>query len=348
MTAVIIWRTMSTKRDALPLYRQILHDAWRLSLTHKHLWIFGFFATFIGYGGVSEIVLGAYDKITNSLPLALTLNDAPFLMMLPGFATIRAMINLSPIPALSISFFIIISLLLLAVFAYIVSLSVGALVFSIRKIERGGHPNFSEGLKAGSSTVGRVLTVNVAAKILIWLSFMLTGANLIHLLMQRSFLSLFFFLCSFVLFTIIAVLISIISVYATNSIVIDNLPVVPSVADGLKTLKNNWLVSIETVIILMIVNIGVAVLSLFVAIIISVPLVFMFFVAALIKSGILMTTVMTLTFIVLVAILFVAMSFLTTLQSSAWTLLWIELGGRKKREPKILRLVNWVQDKLTR
>ncbi|MFH1047907.1 MAG: hypothetical protein V1738_06415 [Patescibacteria group bacterium] len=337
---------MTNKRTALPLYRQVLHDAWRLTLTHKHLWIFAFFATFIGFGGVSEILLGAYDRLTSALPTVVALNETP-LLMLPGFTTIRAMINLSPYPALSLAFFVVLAIMLAAVFIYIVSLSIGALVYSIRQIERGGQPNFSEGLKAGANSIGQVLIVNLGAKVLVWLTFVVTGANLMHLLAQRSWISLFIFLCSFVLFTIIAVSISILTVYSTNSIVNGKLPIVPSIADGLKILKNNWLVSIEMVIILMVINVGIAVLALALAMIISVPLVFIFFVAAIIKSATMMTAVMTLTFIVLVSILFVAMSFLTTLQTSAWTLLWIELSGRNKYHPKILRLIDWFRERLT-
>jgi hypothetical protein len=168
----------------------------------------------------------------------------------------------------------------------------------------------------------------------------------VHLLVNRNAISMFFFLCSFVLFTVLAVMISILSVYSTNSVVNNDLPVVPSLADGLKILKKNWLISIEMAIILMIVNAGITILAVATAMILSVPLVFIFFVAALIKSGSLMTLVMTLTVIVLVALLFVAMSFLTTLQASAWTLLWIRLGGRKKHHPKIIRMVEWFQKKL--
>ncbi len=336
---------MPTKRTALPLYRQVLHDAWRLSLTHKHLWIFGFFATFIGFGGASEVLLGAYDRLTSALPVAVSFQQTP-LMMFPGFATMRAMVNLSPYPAISIAFFTVTAILLLAVFAYIISLSIGAMIYSVRKIERGGEPTFSEGLKTGSITVGRVLTLNIGAKMAMWLSFAITGANLAHLLVNRDFLSMFFFLCSFVLFTILAVLISILSVYSTNSVVNNNLPIVPSLAEGLKILRNNWLISIEMAIILMVVNVGITVLTIAAAMILSVPLVFIFFVAAIIKSGALMTLVMTVTVIVLVALLFVAVSFLTTLQASAWTLLWIRLGGRKKHHPKIVRIVEWFQAKL--
>lgn len=338
---------MSTKRNALPLYRQVIHEAWRLSITHKHLWLFGFFATFIGFGGASEILLGAYDRITDAVPLATGVAQSP-LTLLPGFTTLHAMATgLSPTSAiLSIVLFVIMAVLLLAAFAYIIALSIGALVYSIRKVERGGEPAFSEAVKEGNKAVGRVLIINVGAKIAVWLSFTLTGLTLIGLLSNKNFFTIFFFLCSFVLFTILALALSLVSAYATNSTVIEKMPVIPSLADGLRILKKNWLISLEMAIILLVINVGIAVLALFSALIVSVPLVFMFFVAALVKSAALMTAVMSITMIVLLAILFVAMSFLTTFQASAWTLLWIRLSGREGCLPKITRLVDWFQKKV--
>ena len=53
---------MTKKQDAVPLYRRIINDAWRIAWENKQLWLFGFFVTFIGFGGVSEVFFKAYDK----------------------------------------------------------------------------------------------------------------------------------------------------------------------------------------------------------------------------------------------------------------------------------------------
>ncbi|MBU0625570.1 hypothetical protein KKF05_04470 [Patescibacteria group bacterium] len=336
---------MTTKRNALPLYRQVLSDAWRLTLTHKHLWIFGFFATFIGFGGVSEVFFGAYNRFADVLPSSVGIQETP-LLMLPGFATIRALISLSPHPIVSLVFFTAAVVLLFAVFAWIISLAVGALVASIRKIERGGTPNFSEGLRAGSTAVGRVFSINILAKIAVGVAFLLTGANLMNILLDRSWVSAFFFLASYVVFTLLAIAISLISVYATNSTVVDELPVVPSLNQGLHLLKKNWLISLEMMIFLLLINVGLAILALICAMVLSVPLVFLFLFAAVIKSGALMTVMITLTLIMLIAVMVIAGSFLTTFQASTWTLLWIRLSGREAHHPKIVRVAEWLQQKL--
>ena len=43
------------------LYREIIRKALRISWEHKHLWIFGFFAGLIGFGGIADVVMNVYD-----------------------------------------------------------------------------------------------------------------------------------------------------------------------------------------------------------------------------------------------------------------------------------------------
>ena len=335
---------MPTKRDALPFYRQILGDAWRLSITHKHLWIFGFFATFIGFGGVSEIMFGIYDRMTRLLPQVVGLKETP-LMLLPGFATIRAMLSMSPYPAVSMLIFSVVILLFFAVFAAVVSVAAGALVGSIRKIERGAEPTLVEGIKMGIEPICRVFAINAIAKIGILVLFLLTSANLVHLLSDRSLVSGFFYLLSYVVFTLVAIAIAIISVYATIAVVVDKLPIVPAFANGWNMLKRHWLVNIEMVIVLLFINAGLSVVALLLAMILSVPLIFLFVFAALLKSTMLLTIIMTITAIVLIALIVVIGSFVTTFQATSWTLMWLRLM-KHLPTPKIIRLAYWLQTKL--
>lgn len=335
---------MNKKRDALPFYRQILGDAWKLSMTHKHLWIFGFFATFIGFGGVSEVMFGIYDRMTQLLPQVVGMRETP-LMLLPGFATIRAMLALSPYPALSMLIFTVAILLFFAIFASIISIAAGALVSSVRKIERGAEPTLAEGVKMGFEAICRVFAVNALAKITILLLFLLTSANLVHLLSDRSLVSGIFYLGSYVLFTVIAVIIAVVSVYATVATVVDRLPVIPSIANGWSLLKRHWLVNLEMVIVLLFVNIGLSLVALLLAMILSVPLIFLFVFAALLKSTALLTIIMAVTALAFIILVVIIGSFVTTFQASAWTLMWLRLT-KHTPTPKVIRLANWLQSKL--
>ncbi len=335
---------MTKKRDALPFYRQVLGDAWRLSLTHKHLWIFGFFATFIGFGGVSEVTFGLYDKMTQLLPQVVGLKETP-LMLVPGFATVRAILSLSPYPALSMVIFLVLILLFFAVFAGVVSVAAGALVGSVRKIERGAEPTLAEGVKIGFEAIYKVFAVNAIAKLTILILFLLTSANLVHLLSDRSLVSGFFYLVSYVLFTVVAVVIAVVSVYATVATVVERLPIIPAFANGWHLLKRHWLVNLEMVIVLLFVNVGLSIAALLIAMILSVPLIFLFVFAALLKSTALLTVIMAITALTFIVLVVIIGSFVTTFQASAWTLMWLRLTNHMPT-PKIIRFANWLQSKL--
>ena len=336
---------MPSKRDSLPFYCQTLIDAWRLTVSHKHLWIFGFFATFAGFGGVSDILFGVFDRMTGQLPSIAGASQSSW-AILPGFATISVMMKTSPYPAVSLLIFVLALLIFFAVFAWVVSTSIGSLIGSIRKIERGGRPTLIEGFRIGQASMLRVFVLNVVTKIALGTILILIGSNLIHLLRTGSLVSSFFYLLSFVLFTAISVTISIIAIYATNSAVIQNLPVIPAVADGLRILKKHWLVNIEMVILLLMINAVLAVLALLLAMILAVPLIFLFMFAALVKSIAMLTIITTITAVVLLAVIVFVGSFATTFQTSCWTLLWIRFSGRGTHIPKIMRLISWIQDRL--
>jgi hypothetical protein len=335
---------MPTKRNALPFYRQILGDAWKLSLTHKHLWLFGFFATFIGFGGVSEVMFGIYDRMTQVLPHVVGLKESP-LLLVPGFSMIRAMLSMSPYPAVSLVIFLAIISIMFVIFATVVSVAAGGLVGSIRKIERGAEPTLAEGVKIGFEAVVRVFAVNALAKLSVFLLFLLTSANLVHLLADRSLVSGFFYLTSYVLFTLIAVVIAVISVYATVATVIEKLPVIPAIANGLQLMRKHWLVNIEMIIVLLFINVGFSLAALLLAMVFSVPLVFIFLFAAMLKSTAMMTTIMTLTALTFIVLVVLIGSFVTTFQASAWTLMWLRLT-KHRPTPKIIRLANWLQSKM--
>ena len=336
---------MPSKRDPLPFYRQTLTDAWRLTISHKHLWIFGFFATFAGFGGVSDIFFGVFDRMTEQLPSLAGASQSSW-AILPGFATISVMMRTSPYPMVSLLIFALALLLFFTVFAWIVSTSIGSLVGSIRKIERGGRPTLVESFRIGQSTALRVFVLNIVTKLAIGTILVLIGTNLVQMLRTGSLVAGFFYLLSFVIFTAIAVAVSLIAIYATNSAVIQDLPIVPAVADGLRIIKKHWLVNIEMVILLLLINAVLAVLTLLLAMVLAVPLIFLFMFAALVKSIAMLTVITTITAVVLLAVIVFVGSFATTFQTSCWTLLWVRFSGRGTHVPKIMRLASWIQDRL--
>ena len=77
---------MAKSVDLNPIYRRVFADAFRISWRHKHLWIFGFFAAIAGFGGIGDIIINIFDRIS-----ALSMGTGRLSEMIPGTATIRAL-----------------------------------------------------------------------------------------------------------------------------------------------------------------------------------------------------------------------------------------------------------------
>lgn len=333
---------MPKQSEATPVYRRIVADAWRIAWVHKHLWMFGFFATFLGLGGISEVLLGVYDRTIDTFSLAPVVGPAA---LIPGLDTVRAIIAFSSYPAVSLLIFLVVSLAFLAVFVWIISVAASALIASINKIEKGSEPTFSEGLKLGAPLFGKVFGISLLSKLIIGAAFLFTGINLAVLLADATVTSALFYLGSYVAFTIIALLAAVTAVYATMFAVIDGKPMDRSWSEGWKLTKEHWLINIEMAVVLLMVNIGLAVIALVAAMIVSIPLIFLFAVAVAVKAGPLMTVVMSLTAIVLIAVIVLITSFLTTFQLSAWMLIWKQLTGGKPAS-RIMRAAHRVRSVL--
>ncbi|MEK9152031.1 MAG: hypothetical protein AAB692_01565, partial [Patescibacteria group bacterium] len=306
-----------------PLYRHIVADAWRMSWEHKHLWIFGFFATFIGFGGVYEMLFKAYRDQADLVP-ALSLLKSP-LDLIPGFMSVRTIVAYSPSPAVASLIFLVIAGLFLAVFAWMTVMSVGALIASARKISRGGHPDFSDGVKAGTEPFWRLLAIIALAKFVALAGFVLTGTNLFYLSTARTGMSALLFIMSFVVMTAVAVVTALLAVYASCYAVIKGTDIRASILNSWKLLSTHWLMSVEMILVLMLVDLAVGIAAVLALLVLSVPVVFLFLLGIAVKSRL---VVMGLMAVGGAAILLVAAalgSFLTTIKVSGWALLWSEL-----------------------
>jgi hypothetical protein len=326
---------MPKKTDDGPLYRRIIADAWRVAWGHKHLWVFGFFAAMLGFGGVSDVFFNAYDRTAELIPSLAA--GAPITDFIPGYTTMRALVTFSAYPALALLIFVAAAALLIAVFAWMTSTSVGGLIANVRKIARGGEPTFGEGLKAGSEKFLTVLAVIVISKLVIWTALALTGANLIVLMKDRTFTSGIFYVGSFVVFTAVAVGASLTAVYASNYAVIKGERVEKAMNSGWGLLTQHWLISLEMTVLLLLASLGMALVAALGSLALSVPLIFLVAVAAALKAQGLVVAVIGFTAALLLLVLVVLAAFLSSFQAAAWTLLWGELNDRRPL-PKLLRI----------
>jgi hypothetical protein len=319
---------MALTKSPVPIYRRIAQDAWRIAVRHQHLWIFGFFATFIGFGGVSEVLVGAYDRSTRLMPIIAGLHANP-LLSLPGATTLRALVNASDFPLLSLVVFTAILALGFAVFAWIVTLSIGSLIASIAKINRGGDPTFPDAMREGAERFLPVFGVNVAMKALIAAAFFLTGTNLFALLIDSSAVAAIAYLIAFVLFTAIAIIASILQIFASNAVVVDGDGAIAALGRAWSVLRHHWLISLEMTVILFLVTLFATLAAGFAATILAVPFVFLVLLASAVGAQGAIVWLMTVGAVIALVAVVSFGSFMTTFQSAAWTLLWHDIRKKK-------------------
>jgi hypothetical protein len=326
---------MQRKSDAAPFYRRIMSDAWRITWHHKHLWVFGFFTALTGFGGVSEVFFNASRRVSEWFPLLVSGKSS--LYMIPGLTTMRAIISFSAYPALALTVFLTVLGLLTLVFAWMTMVSVGALISSTRRIEKGGDQTFADGIKTGTEKFWKVFTINLLAKLFIFCSFILSGATLYTLMRDRTVASGLFYVGSFVVFTVLAIAASVIAVYGTNSAVAKNESVEKSVAAGWRLLAEHWLVSIEMSILLFFAGVAFGLAAILAALVLSVPVIFLMMLSALLKTSVLASGILIAAGTAFIVLIVFSAACLTTFQTVAWTLLWGELTDRKPIA-KLLRL----------
>lgn len=315
-------------KGPVPVYRRIAQDAWRIAWQHQHLWIFGFFATFIGFGGVSEVFLGAFDRGTSLLPMAVGVGANP-LFTLPGITTLRAIVQYSSYPLLSLTVFTALITLAFAVFAWIVTVSIGALIASVAKISRGGDPTFPEAMQEGTRRFLPVLAVNLSMKAVVALAFCLTGLNLFALLVDADAIAGLAYLLAFILFTAVAVLASILQIFASNAIMIDGDGFLSSLRHGWTVLRHHWLISLEMTVVLFFVTLFAGIAAGVVGLIAAVPFVFLILIASAVGAQGAIVWLMTVGAVIALFFIISLGSFLTTFQSASWTLLWNDLRKKK-------------------
>lgn len=310
-----------------PFYRRIISDAWRIAWNHKHLWVFGFFAAAVGFGGTFEILFSGSGRFSGFFPAVAS--GRPTLENVPGLVTFKTLVAFSSFPAIFLLICMAILAFLFSVFAWIIYVSVGALVVSARKIEKGGEPTFGDSLKAGADKFWRVLGANVLAELFIFCGYVLTSTTLLVFLRDRTLASGVFYLGTFILFTLLTVATTIAAIYATCLIMLKDKKMMEAVGGGWKLLLEQWLVSLEMAVALFVTSLVIGLTLILAGLIVSVPFVFMLVVAALLRFGAASVLVLVVGATLLLVMIVLAGSFITVFQASAWTLLFGEMTEKR-------------------
>ena len=312
-------------------YRSVLGSAWTITKQHKKLWLFGFFAFLLSAGGEYQILTkilnedygaGFYEKMQSGSTL-----------LSPSFWSNLCQVCYNQPKA---GFGIVLLLILMAFLAFIllwiciksqISLVKWTKTYLNNK-NKEKRASFWEEVPASDNKFWSVLGLNITIKVLITLLFLLLSLPLIYLYFRDSGFAILVYTLFFIVFLPIAISLSLLIKYSIAYIVLEKQSFVKSLESGYELFRKNWLVSLEMAILLFLINFLIGLIATFILSVVLLPIILTLIIFKLLTPLYLITAF---SFLFLV----VTASALMTFQTSAWTILFLELkekGAQAKLE----------------
>lgn len=307
-------------------YRFFLKQAWSITKRYRYLWFFGIFASLTALGGEYQIIAQAM----NNNPGGSFASMGVFMLyniFNPSFyAGITALAASNPAALWSLILVTLLALALIAIMIYLAIISQAALVqhgaqIMINKKKKLAL-SINEGLITGRKHFWQVLGLNISNNLFITLSFFIISLPLILLLVGDVAGLTLAYILLFIIFIPISLSIAFIIKYAIAARVLENLRFIAAIEKGWHIFKKNWLVSLEMALVLFLINFIVGILT--------IALIFLFFLPLLVLSLQLYLPFLTaISFLLIIALMLVVASILNTFQISTWTGLYLHLQTKK-------------------
>lgn len=308
------------------LYRDVIWRALVITWRHPLLWIFGFFTTFLGLGGIYQMIIG---KSINSGLLFGQLTGQTQIISLSGLlvSSNLGQINISNLLLLFGAIFLILALLVF--FIYLSISSFGALIFSASAIDKKKPLRFWKNFSQGRAHFWRLLAINLIGKILIFAFLALVGGLISLIIINNSISRALLYFFAFLILVAASLIISFLTIYGSSFVVLKSRKLIESVESAWELFKENWVVSIEAAAIMFLLNLLAQAVIFAALIVFSLPYLLMLlliFSASVTTAPVIILALWITTSII---IMIVAGSFFSTLQIVVWTLLFDKMvkGG---------------------
>ncbi|MFH1173035.1 MAG: hypothetical protein V1692_00725 [bacterium] len=332
------------------LYRPILKQAWFHTWRHKFLWLFGFFAAWLGTSGEYELFIRSFDRINEKGSLLININQ--FIATTGVFSanTVNNLKMLATTRPLDLVWLILLFLVIILAGLFIVWAVVtaqGSLISSIRKVAKNQPANFQDGLDAGLAKFWPILWLNLIYRLIVFILFLALGvifayffANVFVSSQANAGLGSFIlFLVGFIIFLPLVFVVSFIIRYAACYAVIKNFRFKEAIRQGILLFAKNWLISLELSLILLFLHIAVAIAIILLVIVVGAPLILLLSMLYAMSFAFGFYTVVMITIFILLAVIILAVSLFSTYLWSCWTLLFLQLT-EKGGTSKLVRLAN--------
>lgn len=320
-----------------PFYRPLFKKSFYLTAHNKYLWVLGFLAAFLGGTGQYEVITSQYENLKTG-EFGLYSSLIALLNSGGGVNFFRALSRaVNEIPAVIYLTAAILIILILIIF-WITIVSQAALFLGLTGIEEE-QKKFSLGLlaKTANKNFWHLLGIVASTRLAAFFIFAVIGLPLSALLLLvKPDLSYYAFgAIVFVLGLPVAIIFSLIAKFGFLYNVSEGMDWKKSFSAGASLLAANWLVSLETALLLYIANLGAGAVFLLFASFLAIP--FIFLGLFLSQAALILPLQILIVFGVVIflglAILFG--SFLSTFHHAVWTTLYLKI----RREPAVSKTV---------
>lgn len=315
-------------------YRFLLRQAWKISWQHKYLWFFGLFASILGAGG-------GFNLLTKNLQANYNGDFWTGLTSLFNFkffyqsitSSLANIFKTDFIFALDNILALILVALILAFFIWLIVACQGGLISHVQKIidhKKKDSPKLivKDGLSVGHKNFWSLFGLNIIFKILINFVFLLLSIPFLFLALADSGLLGLAYIILFLIFIPLVIALNLVVKYAMAYNIIEHNSFIASIENAWALFSKNWLISMEMLIILFVINFVAGGLVLLFMTIFILPLFFV---------GVTFGIVWLATLMIFLAIIILALTgaILTTFENAGWVSLFVRLeekGGRAKLE----------------
>lgn len=326
-----------TKRPSGTFYRHILADAWAVLKRNKALWMLGFFVSFLGNGGVYELLIQGTGKLGLQQDFGGFTAMAGLVPLVPQLLGLIGQVQ--PGEALVGIAAALIMLSLTAVTVWAVVSSQAGLILGIRDAYKEKEIGFGKLFSAGSERFWPFLALNVLSRLAIAALFYLLLSFLLLFLADATLWTSLLYLLAFVVLIPLTLIVGFVTIYAACYMALQRLTFVEAIVAAVGLFRSYWLVSLETALILFGINIlsaiglGVAVLGLAV-------LLMPFLVAgSILTGGLGAAAVIVVGALLGVSLMIVVGAGLGAFQYAVWTHLFLKLHTRG--HGGVAKIVRW-------
>lgn len=325
-----------TQSPTSSFYRHLLRDAWKVVRANPLLWVFGFFVSFLGNGGVYELLiqgtgrLGLRQDFGGLVALASLAPSGPQLwgaltgVQGLGTAVIIVILGLAALLALFL--------------AAAVVVSQGALISGIRDAARRRNHTFATLVEAGRGHFWSLLGLDVLSRLAVAACFYLLLSCLLALIAKPSALLAGTYLLAFLILIPATLVVGFVTIYSACHLVLYRSRLVEAIEAAVRLFLDNWLINLEMAALLFAVNVVASVAAGAVAYVIGILCLVIFGLTSALTGSLAWIVLLIGGVIAVLCLAFVGAG-LAAFQYAAWIELFLKLN--KPGHGAIAKLARW-------